>query len=191
MHLVSYSNRLNYEHIDNLNLDVNKVLKHHTDSEDRAQSASSVVISAAVTAYARIIMSMHKLKILSRGGKIYYSNTDSIVTDMELDNNNVSSTELGKFKLKHVIKQGVLISGNTYCLVLNDGTLVKSADIINPGNLSYEYYVSLLHKNSSGKSYLRKSSRKNQEPNSDLKRTGTKIYPEKNKYLTFNLQLYI
>jgi DNA polymerase type B, organellar and viral len=126
-HLVSYSTGLNYNLINNLGMDLNEVLKSHKDSEIKAQSASSVVMSAAVTAYARIIITKHKLDILSRGGELYYSDTDSIVTNMELPDDIVSKTELGKFKLEYKIKEGIFISGKTYCLELEDGSLIKRA----------------------------------------------------------------
>ena len=45
-HLVSYSTGLNYNLINNLGMDLNEVLKSHKDSEIKAQSASSVVMSA-------------------------------------------------------------------------------------------------------------------------------------------------
>lgn len=57
----------------------------------------AVSISAAITSYARIYMSQIKLDILNKGGKIYYSDTDSIVQDLELDDHLVGK-ELGQFK---------------------------------------------------------------------------------------------
>lgn len=113
MNLASYSSYINYENVNKLNLDINEILKNHKDSETTAQSASSVVISAAVTAYARIIMNQYKLDILNRGGKIYYSDTDSIVTDIELPFDLVSDNELGKFKLEYKVREGIFISGKT------------------------------------------------------------------------------
>lgn len=127
MNLINYSTSLNYDTINELNLDINEVLKYNKDSEVKAQGASSVVISAAVNAYARIIMCKHKLNILSSGGIIYYSDTDSIVTNIELDSNLVSKSELGKFKLEYKVKEGIFISGKTYCLILDDGSVIKKA----------------------------------------------------------------
>jgi hypothetical protein len=117
-HLVSYSTGLNYDLISDLGMDINEVLKSQKDPEIKSQTASSVVMSAAVTAYGRIIISKHKLDILNRKGKIYYSDTDCIVTDKQLPDDLVSETELGKFKLEHKIKEGIFISGKTYCLCI-------------------------------------------------------------------------
>lgn len=43
---------------------------------------TSVAISAARTAYGRIHISKLKLGIISKGGKRYYSDNNSIVTDI-------------------------------------------------------------------------------------------------------------
>ena len=65
-------------------------------------------------------MSKLKLDILSKKGNIYYTDTDSIVCDIQLDNNIVDPNLLGKLKLEHIVKKGIFISGKTYLLVLNE-----------------------------------------------------------------------
>lgn len=164
MNLVSYSTSLNYELIEELDMDLNEVLKSNKDSEVKPQSGSSVAISAAVTAYARIIITQHKLDILNRGGEIYYSDTDSIVTNIELPPHLVSNQELGKFKLEYKVKKGIFISGKTYCLVLEDGTIIKKAKGVRAENLHYNDYFSLLNnsdvkglKTSTKKDYTKRS----------------------------------
>ena len=147
MNLVSYSSSIDYDNINKLDLDINEVLKHNKDSEMKGQSATSVVISAAVTAYARIIMCKHKIDILNRGGELYYSDTDSIVTNIELPDDLVSTSELGKFKLEHKVKQGIFISGKTYCLITQDDKFIKRAKGVDTETLSYNDYVNLLNKN--------------------------------------------
>lgn len=158
-HLVSYSTGLNYDLIHSLGMDFTLVLKEHSDSEINPQNSSSVVISAAITSYARIIISKYKLDMLSKGAKIYYSDTDSLVLDMKLPNDLVSSSEIGKFKLEHAVKEGIFISGKTYCLVLEDGTLIKKAKGVNSNELTYNDYISLL--NNEFVSGIRKTSIKN------------------------------
>lgn len=76
-----------------------------------------------ITSYARIYMNKIKLNILERGGKIYYSDTDSIVTDLDLEiiNLDLVGKGLGQFKLEYLIKEAYFISNKTYCLILNDG----------------------------------------------------------------------
>jgi DNA polymerase type B, organellar and viral len=93
----------------------------------------SIAISAMVTSYARIFMSKIRLEILNKGGKIYYIDTDGIVTDIDLSliDPNLVGAGLGKFKLVHLIKEAYFISNKTYCLVLEDGTVtVKSKGVV-------------------------------------------------------------
>ena len=71
-------------------------------------------------------MSKLKLTILNNGGNIYYTDTDSIITDIPLDNKLVDK-DIGQFKLEFEIKEGYFISSKTYCLLLKDGrTIIKS-----------------------------------------------------------------
>lgn len=58
----------------------------------------SVAISAPVTAYGRIHINKIKKDILNLGGKLYYSDTDSIVTNIELPKEMVDTKEIGKLK---------------------------------------------------------------------------------------------
>ena len=44
----------------------------------------SIAIASAVTSYARIFMAKTKLDLLAIGGKIYYTDTDSLITDQPL-----------------------------------------------------------------------------------------------------------
>jgi DNA polymerase type B, organellar and viral len=94
----------------------------------------SIAISAMVTSYARVFMSKIKLEILKRGGKIYYSDTDSIVTDIELNliNSNLVGKDLGQFKLEYLVKEAYFISNKTYCLSLYDGRIIiKTKGVLN------------------------------------------------------------
>jgi hypothetical protein len=73
----------------------------------------SIALASAITAYSRIYLNKIKLDILSKGGSIFYSDTDSIVTDIPLSEDQVGS-EIGKFKLEHKIVEGYFISNKTY-----------------------------------------------------------------------------
>lgn len=102
----------------------------------------SVAISSAVTAYSRIFMNKVKLDILNKGGKIYYTDTDSIVTDIKLDENLVG-VGLGQFKLEHEIMEGYFISNKTYVIKTNKGKIVKRSKGHYSKNLSYTDYINL------------------------------------------------
>lgn len=75
----------------------------------------SVAIASAINSYARVHMNRVKLDILRKGGSIYYTDTDSIVTDIKLDDSQIGP-EIGKFKLEHEIKEGYFISNKTYAI---------------------------------------------------------------------------
>lgn len=80
----------------------------------------SIPISAAINSYARIYMAKIKKSVLDSKGKIYYSDTDSLVTDIELPSELVSSKNLGKFKLEYKVLKGYFISGKTYGMLLDE-----------------------------------------------------------------------
>ena len=87
----------------------------------------SIGISAAVTSYSSIFMLKIKQDILSKGGKIYYTDTDSIITDIELPK---IGNDLGQFKLEHKIIRGYFISSKLYCLVVWDEKNKKEKCVI-------------------------------------------------------------
>ena len=68
------------------------------------------IFASYVTSYARL--ELYKLfeMILNNNKKIYYSDTDSIITDFNFD----TSKKLGKLKLEHKIKRGILIKPKMY-----------------------------------------------------------------------------
>lgn len=89
----------------------------------------SIATASAITAYSRIYINKIKLDILNKGGHIYYSDTDSVVTDIKLDENLVGS-EIGKLKLEHEITEGYFISNKTYCFKNKKGeTIIKNKGV--------------------------------------------------------------
>ena len=94
MQLVNYNNKVSKIICDELGVDYKESvlfnLKNNNESENTFTDVS-VVIASAVTAYARIAISKAKLDILSKGGSIYYSDTDSIVTNIPLDDEMVGN----------------------------------------------------------------------------------------------------
>ena len=145
--LATYVPRLDKNIIDSHDLDITKLLHRYKDNEVQSLSVSSVGISAAVTAYGRIHMCKLKLDILSKGGKIYYSDTDSIVTDIELPDNMVSPNELGKLKLEHNITDGIFISGKLYSILDEKGSHVIKAKGVSSKSLSHSDFINLYHDN--------------------------------------------
>lgn len=102
------------------------------------------MISAAVNAYARIHMQNLKLDIIAKGGKLYYSDTDSIVTNVKLDNSLIDSKALGKLKLEYEVTKGIFIAPKLYYLLDVNGKEVFRAKGINKASINFESYLSLL-----------------------------------------------
>jgi hypothetical protein len=91
-------------------------------------------------------MSKIKLDILKIGGKIYYSDTDSIVTDVELNKKKkffffflVYPKIIGKFKLEYEIDIAIMPAPKVYYFKKSDNVLKNVYDIIKGGiNLKKE-----------------------------------------------------
>lgn len=80
----------------------------------------------------RIHISKLKQKVFELGGKIYYSDTDSLVTDIAMPDDFISNKTIGKLKLEHKVDKGYFISNKTYLLVLeNKKTIIKSKGVLN------------------------------------------------------------
>ena len=143
--LLSYINKLDPSVIASHKLDIIKILNKYKDIESPSFDGTSIVISAAVTAYGRIHISKLKLDILNKGGEIYYSDTDSIVTNIKLPNEMVDGKQLGKLKLESQIAKGIFISGKTYCFIDDKGNLINKAKGVKSSSLVYTDYQKLLN----------------------------------------------
>lgn len=76
------------------------------------------MISIRVTALAQLCLYKYFEKIQDRGGKVFYCDTDSIVTDVRID----TSDRLGGIKLETTFKRGIFLAPKTYYLDLFDET---------------------------------------------------------------------
>ena len=77
----------------------------------------NIAIASAITAGARMWMSTIKN---NPNFNLYYSDTDSAVTDRPLPSFMVGSA-LGQFKLEHVIERGVFLAPKVYGLITDQG----------------------------------------------------------------------
>ena len=142
--LISYIPKLDHNIIKSNNLNFIKLANKYKDHELQTFKSTSVIISAAVTSYARIYMSKNKLDLLNKGAKVFYTDTDSLVTDIPLSANLVGK-ELGQFKLEHLIDRGIFISNKTSCTWDNGGNFKNIAKGIKASFLSYFDYIKLLN----------------------------------------------
>lgn len=142
-YLVNYDTKLSKEILENLNLNIAKLVDKNKDIETNdTHSFLSISTASAITAYARIYINEIKLKIRNLGGEIYYSDTDSIVTNIKLPNDIVGN-ELGKFKLEYRIKRAIFISSKIYLLELENGSYIKKAKGIKRDSLTLKDYEDL------------------------------------------------
>jgi len=186
--LVTYIPLPNKEIMDSFNIDITKALEKfsHLKGTKVKQakddiSTVSVAISACITSYARIHINKLKYEILNSGGKIYYSDTDSIVTDIQLGADHVSNTELGKLKLEAEIKKGIFIGGKTYFYVTQKDKSVIKAKGVKSSSLTPQDFESLY---------------KGMSITSAIKRYGIKNYSEGSvrileKNITINHDSYV
>lgn len=140
MKLVAYTPTLNNEFVNFNKLDITKLAKDNLDLEAKSFNYLSIGISSAITAYGRIYLNKLLIEAINNGGNIYYTDTDSLITDKELPKDRVNNL-LGGLKLEAVIKKGIFISGKTYCYIDSENNFVTKAKGVSNINLSYESYL--------------------------------------------------
>lgn len=137
-YLLTYNPSISKKICEEHNLDFIKVLdkesKKNLEKHLDIFKDVSIAITAMVTSYARIFMNIIKLIIINNGGLLYYTDTDSLVIDINSLHliSQFIGNDLGQFKIEHYIEEGFFISNKTYCLVLDNGKIIiKSKGVIN------------------------------------------------------------
>jgi hypothetical protein len=155
--IIKYSPIINKVICESHGLDFYKVLgndyKSNLDNKLDAFKDVSLAITAMVNAYARTYMHKFKLEILKKGGQIYYSDTDSLVLNKEFLNKEWLGEEIGKFKLVYEIKRGYFISNKTYCLILNDDSVVIKSKGVSNNSLTEKDFIDMYVKDEKVKAY--------------------------------------
>lgn len=80
---------------------------------------ANIAIPTFVTALARVVLYKAILAQIENGGTIYYTDTDSIITDKPLPEDMISN-ELGDFKLERVAQEGVFVNLKNYAMKISD-----------------------------------------------------------------------
>lgn len=124
----------NFNLLDYNPLDNNQLVVHYFETPKSSEEAQikdekkyplniSIAVSSAIASYSRI--QMHKITPqggFNSGVKLYYTDTDSIITDQPLPSELVGSN-LGQFKLVHDnIVEAYFPLPKIYGLVLKDGS---------------------------------------------------------------------
>ena len=127
--LVNYSNKVSSTICKQHNVDYRHSMLHNIINNNESEKTFgdvTIAIASAVTSYGTITITKAKLDILKKGGKLYYSDTDSIATGIPLDNELVGDN-LGQFKLAETLSRGYFISSKTYFLVRTYGSVIIKA----------------------------------------------------------------
>ena len=87
-------------------------------------------------------MAQQQLDILKKGNNLYYTDTDSIITDKPIEETLVHNKALGKFKLEYggMIPEGYFLANKFYCLVTDTGILIKKTKGIDSTKVTLEDY---------------------------------------------------
>jgi hypothetical protein len=101
----------------------------------------SIGIAAAITAYSRIHMTQFKNNPSIR---LFYTDTDSIYTDSDLDDSLIDSKALGKLKLEEICEEAVFLGPKIYCLKTAKGLKIKVKGLKNTSSLDMQDFKNLL-----------------------------------------------
>jgi hypothetical protein len=113
--------------------------KNYERDCDTASMNVSIGIAAAITAYARIHMTPF---LQDPSYNVYYSDTDSIVTDKPIDSKHIGSA-LGEMKLEYKINKAVFLAPKVYGLITDAGKEVTKVKGFKD-SVSFEMLESLL-----------------------------------------------
>jgi DNA polymerase elongation subunit (family B) len=73
-------------------------------------------IASYITSWARVILLSKIDYVIKRGGKIYYMDTDSIFTDIKINDNSFIGNEIGKMKLEKEGKEILILGSKNYII---------------------------------------------------------------------------
>jgi hypothetical protein len=96
--------------------------------EDKGEHNVSVGIAAAITAYSRIHMSQFKNNL---DINLYYTDTDSIYTDSDIDKSLINSKILGLLKLENVCEKAIFLGPKLYALLTENGEFIHKVKGLN------------------------------------------------------------
>jgi len=122
--------------------------ENQIENEDVTHNVS-IAIAAAITSYARIHMTQFKNnpKI-----NLYYTDTDSIYTDSELDPSLIDDKILGKLKIEYTCKKAIFLAPKVYYLETEDGEVIyKVKGLKHEIELTIQDFESLLYKDTTMK----------------------------------------
>jgi hypothetical protein len=125
-----------------LNREEYNKLKNKTDL-DGEHVVRALTISAMITSYASIFMNYF---LNMSNNPCYYTDTDSLFIKYPLEDKYIGK-ELGKFSFKGIAKRAYFISPKTYCLVMEDDTVIIKCKGLDNKLLNENHFKELLYGN--------------------------------------------
>ena len=120
-------------------------LKFRDFDSDITRMNVSIGIAASITAYARMHMQVY---LQSKGYKVYYTDTDSIVTDKPISSEHIGKA-LGQLKLEYKIKKGVFLAPKVYSMITDQDKVVTKVKGLKESNIDFAVFETLLYKGKS------------------------------------------
>ncbi|MDD4714900.1 MAG: DNA polymerase [Candidatus Absconditabacteria bacterium] len=119
------------------------------DETSYQNRAVNPVYATFVTAYARHVLYEGIETVLNLGGEVYYCDTDSIKTNIELPKEMIHSTDLGKWDFEGNYSESVFISPKLYSMYSEGNTIKKGKGVHseNIKKLTFDDYKKLLDEN--------------------------------------------
>jgi len=119
------------------------------DETSYRNRAVNPICATFVTAYARHVLYEGMETVLKLGGDVYYCDTDSIKTNIELPDNMIHSTDLGKWDFEGKYLESVFISPKLYSMYSEEYTIKKGKGVNteNLHKLTFDDYKKLLNEN--------------------------------------------
>jgi DNA polymerase type B, organellar and viral len=189
-HLIISDNKLinlmerNYLISDIINLDNDKSLisfikkgkLYESNIFDNSNYNISIGVASAITSYSRIYMSKFKNK---DNYNLYYTDTDSIYIDKELDPKFVGK-DLGQFKLEQIFTEATFVAPKVYGGIIDDNSQITKVKGFKD-SIKYNILKSLLNKNEKLILNQEKWFRNIEEGNITIKQQIYTLLPTENK----------
>jgi hypothetical protein len=119
-----------------------KVPRVNKDGDDISSMNVSIGIAAAITAYARNHMQQY---LQDKDLIVYYTDTDSVVTNKTLDNKHVGSS-LGQMKLEYIVNKGIFLAPKVYTEITDHSKTITKCKGLKDNNIDYSIFEDLLIK---------------------------------------------
>jgi len=103
---------------------------------------TNVAIASAITAHSRVMINNYKYYVKNQDGEVAYSDTDSLVTNVELPASMIDATTLGLMKLEHKIQLGYFVAPKLYYLKDLEGNEISKSRGYK-GQISLEHFIDL------------------------------------------------